>query len=136
MIAVLVLAQRFLPDEGAPANTTVAPAAAGQVEAAYRARQSGIMMDVAGVVAKVLPDDLKGDRHQRFILALPSGHTVLVAHNIDLAPRIHALTEGDDIRLRGQYEWNDKGGVLHWTHHAPRKDHAEGWIEHAGRRYQ
>ena len=41
-----------------------------------------------GVVINILSDDNEGDRHQRFILRLPSGNTILIAHNIDRAPRI------------------------------------------------
>ena len=37
---------------------------------------------------ETLPDDNKGTRHQRFILKLSSGQTLLVAHNIDLADKI------------------------------------------------
>ena len=61
--------------------------------------------------------------------------TVLVAHNLDLAPRV-PLTVGDSVELRGEYEWNDRGGVLHWTHRDPGGRHDAGWIRHAGRLYQ
>jgi hypothetical protein len=75
----------------------------------------------------VLSDDNQGSRHQRFILKLESGHTVLVAHNIDLADRV-PLTRGDVVTLRGRYEWNDRGGVIHWTHHDPEGRGPGGWI--------
>ncbi|MGH0034525.1 MAG: DUF3465 domain-containing protein [Myxococcota bacterium] len=122
-----------LPGASAPAPIS-APSDATPVESLIRERRSGVMVEVTGVVAKRLPDDDDGSRHQRFILALPGGHTLLVAHNIDLAPRV-PLREGDRVRLYGQYEWNEKGGVVHWTHHDPTGRHVEGWIEHAGRRY-
>lgn len=98
--------------------------------------RSGDMVEVTGHVSRVLSDDTEGSRHQRFILALADGATLLVAHNIDLAPRV-PLEEGDSARIRGQYEYNDRGGVLHWTHHDPdgsRRD--TGWIEHNGRVYE
>jgi len=76
-----------------------------------------------------------GSRHQRLLLALESGGTVLVSHNIDLAPRVPA-EEGDFITVRGQYEFNDKGGVIHWTHHDPKDWREGGWIEHDGERYE
>jgi len=88
-----------------------------------------------GVVINVLADDNYGSRHQRFILRLASGQTVLVAHNIDLAPRVDGLQEGDRVAFYGEFEWNDKGGVIHWTHKDKRGSHADGWLERAGQRY-
>jgi hypothetical protein len=93
------------------------------------------MVEVSGRVSRLLADDREGSRHQRFILTLEGGETLLVAHNIDLAPRV-PLAVGDVARVRGQYEWNEQGGVLHWTHHDPdgrRRD--VGWIEHRGKVY-
>jgi len=103
---------------------------------AFAARHSNVQIESEGVVERILADDRNGSRHQRFILRGPSGTTVLVAHNIDLAPRIMGLQPGDFVRFNGEYEWNERGGVIHWTHHAPRGDHRPGWIEYRGRRYQ
>lgn len=89
-----------------------------------------------GVVVKVLADDNKGSRHQKFILELSSGQTVLIAHNIDLAPRVSSISPGDTIGFNGEYEWNDKGGVVHWTHHDPGGKHAGGWLKAGGITYQ
>ena len=123
---------------GSAAPAVVAPeigAGNAALERAIDARDSGIMMTVEARVAKILPDDLDGSRHQRFLLDVGRGRTVLVAHNIDLAERV-PLGRDDTVRLRGQFEWNDKGGVLHWTHHDPRGRHPGGWIEYAGRRFE
>lgn len=106
------------------------------VYAAYQAQQSDVWVSGAGKVVKVLADDVKGRRHQKFILELPSGITVLIAHNIDLAPRIPSLKTGDEISFFGEYEWNDKGGVIHWTHHDPAGRHAGGWLKHNGATFQ
>ena len=89
-----------------------------------------------GRVTRILADDNQGSRHQRFILTLPSGHTLLVAHNIDLAPRINSLRAGDTIEFYGEYIWNDKGGILHWTHHDPKGQHPGGWLKHNDELYQ
>ena len=103
---------------------------------AYQNHQSNLQVSGAGTVVKLLADDLKGSRHQRFILKLPSGITILIAHNIDLAPRLNTLRSGDSVSFNGEYEWNDKGGVVHWTHHDPSGRHPNGWLEHKGKRFQ
>jgi hypothetical protein len=89
-----------------------------------------------GIVEKVLPDDRQGSRHQRFIVRLASGRTVLIAHNIDLAPRVANLRAGDAVAFSGEFEENDKGGVVHWTHRDPARRHVDGWIRHHGNLYQ
>ena len=61
---------------------------------------------------------------------------ILVAHNIDLSPKIEDLKVGDSVEFYGEYEWNNKGGVIHWTHHDPRKKHKDGWLKHKGKIYQ
>ncbi|WP_448213733.1 DUF3465 domain-containing protein [Colwellia sp. MEBiC06753] len=103
---------------------------------AFENRQSDIQIEGSGKVLKMLSDDNEGSRHQRFILKLSSGQTLLVAHNIDLAPRIASLSVGDTVHFFGEYEWNSKGGVIHWTHHDPNGRHIGGWLIHNGRKYQ
>jgi len=98
--------------------------------------RSGERLETSAVVERVLPDDNDGSRHQRFIVRLPSGQTLLIAHNIDLAPRVARLERGDTVTFAGIYEPNNKGGVVHWTHHDPSGRHPGGWIEHNGERYQ
>ena len=103
---------------------------------AYKNRQNDLQVQGEGVVTKILPDDLAGSRHQRFILRLSTGQTLLLAHNIDLAPRINKLKYGDTVEFYGEYEWNSKGGVIHWTHHDPNGRHVGGWLKHEGKTYQ
>jgi len=106
------------------------------VEKAFNNRQSDIQVGGSGKVIKILPDDTKGSRHQKFIIRLNSGQTLLIAHNIDIAPRISDLNVGDYINFYGEYEWNSKGGVIHWTHHDPGGHHDDGWLNHDGKTYQ
>jgi hypothetical protein len=98
--------------------------------------QSGSQVSGSGTVQRVLSDDNDGSRHQRFILELSSGRTVLIAHNIDLAPRVASISNGDVISFFGEFEANDRGGVVHWTHKDPQGRHVDGWLEHRGRRYK
>ncbi|EOG5761065.1 DUF3465 domain-containing protein, partial [Vibrio cholerae] len=123
----LVLASFF--SVGLHANDAV-------LQQAYKSQQSDIQVQGFGQVVKVLPDDNDGSKHQKFILKLNSGQTLLVAHNIDLAPRIPNLKVGDSVEFYGEYEWNKKGGILHWTHKDPQNRHAHGWLKHNGQVYE
>jgi hypothetical protein len=107
-----------------------------QIAAAFAKRQSDLQVSGEGTVLRILPDDHTGRRHQKFILELASGQTLLIAHNTDIAPRIDDLSEGDTVAFDGEYEWNAKGGVIHWTHHDPAGRHADGWLQHNGITYQ
>ena len=106
------------------------------LQEAYNKQESGLQVTGKGVVIKTLSDDLDGSRHQRFILRLDSGQTLLIAHNIDLAPRINELMPGETVEFYGEYEWNSKGGLIHWTHHDPSNKHVAGWLKYGGRTYQ
>lgn len=97
---------------------------------------NGKQVQGIGIVSHILADDNDGSRHQRFILRLKSGQTLLVAHNIDLAPRVDNLRKGDVVQFHGEYEWNAKGGLVHWTHHDPAGRHVAGWLKHNGRVFQ
>ena len=107
-----------------------------EVLSAYEHHRSDVQVRGAGIVAHTLRDDNEGSRHQKFILKLSNGHSVLVAHNIDLAPRISSLKRGDRIEFFGEYEWSEQGGVLHWTHNDPAGRHKDGWLKHNGTLYQ
>jgi hypothetical protein len=112
------------------ATTSAAAANDSVFTGAFEKHARNIQLEGQGTVVKVLPDDNDGSRHQRFIVRLSSGQTVLIAHNIDIAARVSSLNEGDVITFRGEYEWNPKGGVVHWTHRDPDGRHPAGWIKH------
>jgi len=117
-------------DQAGPAVTPARDVAVPQ-EHATAGQVSG-----SGIVTRIFPDDVSGGRHQRFLLRLPSGATLLVAHNIDIAPRVEPLHEGDIVEYQGEFAWNPKGGVVHWTHHDPAGHHPPGWLRHDGRTFQ
>lgn len=149
LAVVVVLLRQYGPASSPPsastpavpnAQTSTQPAtrSSGNDDAilrAFRAKQSNLIVQSSGVVQKLLPDDRDGDQHQRLIVRLSSGHTILIAHNIDLAPRVPAK-EGDTIEFRGEYEFTEEGGTIHWTHHDPARRHDDGWIKLAGKKYE
>ncbi|MCF6254146.1 MAG: DUF3465 domain-containing protein [Thiomicrorhabdus sp.] len=59
--------------------------------------------------------------------------TILVLRQ---APKIPNIRRGDSVEFYGEYEWSEKGGVVHWTHHDPRGRHIGGWLKHKGRTYE
>jgi hypothetical protein len=103
---------------------------------AFTNRTSDVQVQGDGTVTRILSDDITGARHQRFIVRLASGQTVMISHNIDLAPRLEELREGDAVAFNGEYVWNAEGGLVHWTHHDPAGRHVAGWLKYNGRTYQ
>ena len=123
------------PVSSSPSNQILSGSDAALARA-FEQHTSNLQVEGQGVVRRVLSDDNDGSRHQRFVVALNSGQTLLIVHNIDLSPRVDGLREGDIVSFSGEYEWNSEGGVIHWTHRDPMKRHTSGWIKHNGRIYQ
>ncbi len=105
------------------------------IQQAFDNQQRDVLVESSGIVKTLLKDDTEGSQHQRFILQLPNNMTVLVAHNIDLAPRILDLKVGDTVEFKGDYMYNSKGGSIHWTHKDPRGKHPDGYLKHKGNTY-
>ena len=124
----------FLISGASPSSATLVDD--NPIGRAFASGASDIQVEGEGTVTRVLPDDLNGSRHQRFIVQLASGQTLLITHNIDIAPRIDRLDVGDSVRFNGEYAWNAKGGVIHWTHHDPQGRHVTGWVIHNGKTYK
>ena len=112
------------------------PASMDEAAKAYADEADGRLITVQATVERLLADDRDGSPHQRFVVRTASGQTLMVAHNIDLAPRLDGLRPGDTVALSGEYVWNNHGGLMHWTHRDPSGRHAAGYIEWQGRRYQ
>ena len=62
--------------------------------------------------------------------------SILVVHNIDLAPRIKKLRKNAKVKVRGEYIWNSQGGLVHFTHDARYGDHPGGWVKFRGKKYR
>lgn len=134
IIVALAAMYLYSLEQGSPASTPGAATHSASTE--VPALVGGRQVEASGTVVRVLSDDNDGSRHQRFILELANGHTLLIAHNIDLALRVPNLKSSDTVHFSGQYEDNDRGGVVHWTHHDPQQQHIGGWLQHNGNVYE
>lgn len=138
-IILLIAVMIFLPSQEQPVQTDGSLSQSDQIyviEQAFINKQSDVQVQGSGEVIRLLKDDLQGSRHQRLIVKLENNQKLLIAHNIDLAPRVDGIQEGDILAFYGEYEWNEKGGVIHWTHHDPRNRHVDGWLKYQGKIYQ
>ena len=135
VLCVLTLAACACSDQSSKQNG-VAAGDDSQIARAFENETSNVQVEGEGVVTRILADDLSGSRHQRFVVRLASGQTVLILHNIDIATRVDALQTGDSVSFYGEYLWNEQGGKVHWTHHDPQGKHEAGWLKHNGRTYQ
>jgi hypothetical protein len=124
---------QFTSSEAKKANANAS--ANASVETAYAKKLSDVQVSGHGVVTKLLPDDQKGARHQKFLVRINPEQTLLFAHNIDLAERL-PLQIGDTVSFNGEYVYNPKGGIVHWTHLDPQGNHTPGWILLQGKKYQ
>ena len=66
----------------------------------YDRRDSSSWIEASGIVTRLLADDHEGARHQRFVLDMRNGQTLLIAHNIDLVECV-PLGMGDRVTFRG-----------------------------------
>ena len=93
-------------------------------------------MTASGTVDRVLADQNgPSGPHERFIVALSdAGATVLIEHNLSLAPRV-PVSVGQPVVVHGEYIWNAQGGLIHFTHRDPDGRHEGGYVLFAGKRY-
>ncbi len=137
IIALILIIGNFNKKEEHQPQSPQIEQSSQSLAAAVQNRAHKIWVSGRAEVVALLPDDTQGSRHQRILIVPPgSNKTVLIAHNIDIAPRIKNIKKGDSISFAGEYIWNEKGGVLHWTHHDPQGRKKGGWLEFYGKKYQ
>ena len=124
------------PAGAAESVITSADAGDSVLARAFAERTNDLEVEGQGAVVQLLTDDTSGARHQRFIVQLASGQTLLIVHDIDIAPRVSALQVGHTVSFKGEYVWNSQGGLVHWTHHDPAGSHEAGWIKYDGQTYE
>ena len=136
ILFVLVLAVAwYLESHQADRLPQGGPDVAGALEKAIARHRSGVWVEGEGTIVYLLPDDRTGDRHQLCLVELASGHTIKISHNVDLAPKV-PWKMADRLAFRGRFEWNPKGGVVHWTHHDPDGRRDGGWLRLEGKTYR
>jgi Protein of unknown function (DUF3465) len=141
ILNLLVACKQSTPSVSGVGDASISVQANGEINNsalidAFKNKKSDIFVEGSGVVKKLLADDNKGSRHQKFLVNVSTKQTLLFAHNIDLAPRVENLQIGDAVSFRGEYVYNPKGGVMHWTHHDPQGGNKVGWIKHNGQKYE
>jgi hypothetical protein len=86
------------------------------------------------IVVEILPDDVHGRRHQKWVVALADQRRVQVVFNSDFGPRV-PVQLGQMQDVAGEYIWNSRGGILHWTHYDPRGRRPDGFVQINGQIY-
>ncbi len=104
------------------------------VQRAWNEQQSNVLVELDARVIRIHPDIADFETFQAFSIELSNGQRVRVHHNIDVAPRV-PVSANAEIRLRGEYDWNPEGGLIHWTHAAVDSERKGGWIEVNGHRF-
>ena len=94
----------------------------------FEKKEDRIWLKVEGSVIQILPDDVTGTRHQRFIIETEKGQSILINHNIDIAQRV-PIENGTRLIISGEYLWNTKGGSMHYTHRNTNIRKRSGYIK-------
>ncbi|HEY8678519.1 MAG TPA: DUF3465 domain-containing protein [Candidatus Dormibacteraeota bacterium] len=102
----------------------------------FHDHQSNVEVTADGTVTTVFADRTsRTGVHEQFIVTLASGDiTVEVEHNISIGARV-PVAEGDHVIVHGEYIWNARGGLIHFTHHDPQGTHEGGYIQDRGQTY-
>ena len=104
-----------------------------KIEGLFNQRKSNVWVVGTGRVVKLLYIDTESPRHQKFLVELSADLTIRIAHNIDIGTQA-PLKEGDQIEFKGEYEYTEQGGTVHWTHHDP-DGKPGGYISIGGKKF-
>ena len=117
---------------------TACAAADPSLARAYADGRSHVEVQTRGTVVRVLGDRVgPSGEHVGFLIRaddLPR-RLVRVEVNEDLTGPV-AVRAGEPVTLRGEYAYDSRGGVIHWTHHDPRHRHPDGFVLIGGHRYE
>ncbi|MCA1778196.1 MAG: DUF3465 domain-containing protein [Xanthomonadaceae bacterium] len=101
---------------------------------AFEDGRTSIWVSGQAPVSQILGDEGIGGPHQRFVLRLNEGVTIIVRHSLQASERV-PVERGDSVRFHGRYDWEASGGIISLTHSDPEQPGGGGWVEHKGVRY-
>ncbi len=102
---------------------------------AVNSKRNVDFLEASGVtVIELLADDTQGLPHEKFIVRLSNGATVLCVFNLDMGQRI-PLKVGDIVDLGGQFKWTNVGALMHWLHADTQNRRPDGYVDLNGKRY-
>jgi hypothetical protein len=128
------------------ALTLLAGACSGQAEqpnnaqvcSLYASGSSGVEVIAQGTVLGILGmHNGPSGEHEGFFLKLNQECDLMlrVETNVDITGPV-PIQNGETVTVKGQFEDDAEGGVIHWTHHDPRGRHVSGYVEANGKLYQ
>lgn len=86
-------------------------------------------------VTRLLQDDTRGSRHQRFYVRLSDGSEVFAVYSLEDGRQRVPVREGSEVVLAGEFKWTRFGGLMHWLHEDVRDIRPDGYVEVNGVRY-
>ncbi len=78
-------------------------------------------------VIQILPDDVTGLPHQKWIARTSAGESITIVYNSNMGTRV-PIKVGDRFAVGGKLLWLGHSGLIHWTHDDPRKTRPDGYI--------
>ncbi|HUN28938.1 MAG TPA: DUF3465 domain-containing protein [Alphaproteobacteria bacterium] len=89
------------------------------------------------VVAMLGTTNGPSGNHEGFLLKLSQQCDLLlrVETNVDITGPV-PLRAGETVTVKGQFEDDPTGGVIHWTHHDPSGHHVAGYVLVDGKYYE
>lgn len=129
VLVLLLLSELDSAEAGSPEGHS-------ELSSAIQARDRIDFIEVRDVtVTEILPDDVSGKQHQRWMFRITSGEEIMAIFNSETG-EVVPLKVGDTISMGGQFMVaRHHGPLLHWLHKDPRGKRPVGYVEINGQRY-
>jgi hypothetical protein len=105
------------------------------IVSAWQQEKSNFHVQFEARVILKLPDEDNYGNAQKFLVVLENGHRLLISHDLEISTRV-PIVVNSLIRVKGEYDWNETGGMVHWTHRDINNERDGGWIELNNHRYR